>query len=70
MAKNKILLIGIVIVAVAVIAYFAFFHPPYSKKEDLEGTIGKVEQGTKFNIQLIEVETGVVLGGRIMYLIQ
>ena len=34
------------------------------------GTIGKVEQGTKFNIQLIEVETGVVLGGRIMYLIQ
>jgi TolB-like protein len=34
------------------------------------GTISPVDRGTKFNIQLIEVETGVVLGGFIMYLIQ
>lgn len=34
------------------------------------GTISPVDRGKKFNIQLIEVETGVVLGGFIMYLIQ
>jgi hypothetical protein len=34
------------------------------------GTIGPSEQGKKFNIQLIEVETGVVLGGFIKYLSQ
>jgi PBP1b-binding outer membrane lipoprotein LpoB len=34
------------------------------------GTISPVDRGKKFNIQLIEVETGVVLGGYIMYLIQ
>ena len=34
------------------------------------GTIRTVEQGKKFNIQMIELETGVVLGGLIMYLIQ
>ncbi|UCF99138.1 MAG: hypothetical protein JSV89_06265 [Spirochaetaceae bacterium] len=34
------------------------------------GTISPVEGGKKFNVQLIEVETGVVLGGFIKYLIQ
>jgi len=34
------------------------------------GLIGPSEQGKKFNIQLIEVETGVVLGGFIKYLRQ
>lgn len=34
------------------------------------GVIGPADQGKKFNIQLIEVETGVVLGGFIKYLIQ
>ena len=34
------------------------------------GSISTVDRGKKFNIQLIEVETGVVLGGYIMYLIQ
>lgn len=34
------------------------------------GTISPADRGKKFNIQLIEMETGVVLGGRIMYLIQ
>jgi hypothetical protein len=34
------------------------------------GVIGPADQGKKFNIQLIEVETGVVLGGFIKYLSQ
>ena len=34
------------------------------------GVIGPADQGKKFNIQLIEVETGVVLGGFIKYLTQ
>jgi TolB-like protein len=34
------------------------------------GTITPIDRGKKFNVQLIEVETGVVLGGYIMYLIQ
>ena len=34
------------------------------------GTISPVDRGKKFNVQLIEVETGVVLGGFIRYLIQ
>lgn len=34
------------------------------------GTIRPIDRGKKFNVQLIEVETGVVLGGFIMYLIQ
>jgi len=34
------------------------------------GTISSSDQGKKFNIQLIEVETGVVLGGFIKYLNQ
>lgn len=34
------------------------------------GVIGPSDQGKKFNIQLIEVETGVVLGGFIKYLTQ
>ena len=34
------------------------------------GVIGPSEQGKKFNLQLIEVETGVVLGGFIKYLTQ
>jgi TolB-like protein len=34
------------------------------------GTIGSSDRGKKFNIQLIEVETGVVLGGFIKYLSQ
>jgi len=34
------------------------------------GTISSSDQGKKFNIQLIEVETGVVLGGFIKYLTQ
>lgn len=34
------------------------------------GTIRSIDRGKKFNVQLIEVETGVVLGGFIMYLIQ
>jgi len=34
------------------------------------GLIGPSDRGTKFNIQLIEVETGVVLGGFIKYLRQ
>jgi len=34
------------------------------------GVIGPSEQGKKFNVQLIEVETGVVLGGFIKYLTQ
>jgi len=34
------------------------------------GTISPADRGKKFNIQLIEMETGVVLGGRIVYLIQ
>jgi hypothetical protein len=33
------------------------------------GTIGMVERGKKFNIQVIEVDTGVVLGGLVMYLL-
>jgi TolB-like protein len=33
------------------------------------GIISSVDRGKKFNIQLIEVETGVVLGGFIKYLI-
>jgi TolB-like protein len=33
------------------------------------GIITAIDRGKKFNIQLIEVETGVVLGGFIMYLI-
>jgi TolB-like protein len=33
------------------------------------GVIGPSDQGKKFNIQLIEVETGVVLGGFIKYLL-
>ena len=43
MGKNKSLLIGVAVVAVAVIVYFAFFHPPTSR-EDMEGTIGTVEK--------------------------
>jgi TolB-like protein len=34
------------------------------------GVIGPSDQGKKFNVQLIEVETGVVLGGFIKYLAQ
>jgi len=34
------------------------------------GVIGPSEQGKKFNLQLIEVETGIVLGGFIKYLTQ
>ena len=34
------------------------------------GTIRPIDRGKKFNVQLIEVETGVVLGGFIRYLIQ
>lgn len=34
------------------------------------GTIGSSDRGKKFNIQLVEVETGVVLGGFIKYLKQ
>jgi TolB-like protein len=34
------------------------------------GTINSTDRGEKFNIQLIEVETGVVLGGFIKYLVQ
>jgi TolB-like protein len=34
------------------------------------GNISTVERGKKFNIQVIEVETGVVLGGLIMHLIR
>ena len=34
------------------------------------GTISPSDRGKKFNVQLIEVETGVVLGGFIMYLVQ
>ena len=34
------------------------------------GTISASDQGKKFNIQLIEVETGIVLGGFIKYLTQ
>jgi TolB-like protein len=34
------------------------------------GIISPIDRGKKFNIQLIEVETGVVLGGFIRYLIQ
>ena len=34
------------------------------------GVIGPAEQGKKFNVQLVEVETGVVLGGFIKYLRQ
>jgi TolB-like protein len=34
------------------------------------GTISASEKGKKFNIQLIEAETGVVLGGFIKYLSQ
>jgi len=34
------------------------------------GIISPIDRGKKFNIQLIEVETGVVLGGFIKYLIQ
>jgi TolB-like protein len=35
----------------------------------ITGTIDSTEGGKKFNIQLIEVETGVVLGGFIKYLV-
>jgi TolB-like protein len=34
------------------------------------GTISPADQGRKFNIQVIEVESGVVLGGFIRYLVQ
>jgi TolB-like protein len=34
------------------------------------GVISPAEQGKKFNVQLVEVETGVVLGGFIKYLVQ
>jgi TolB-like protein len=34
------------------------------------GSISPVEGGKKFNFQLLEVETGAVLGGFIMYLVE
>jgi TolB-like protein len=34
------------------------------------GVIGPADRGKKFNVQLVEVETGVVLGGFIKYLVE
>ena len=39
-------IIGVAVVAIAVIGYFSLFYPPVSN-EDVSGTIGGVQKATK-----------------------